>query len=219
MQSAGVATASSSRCRIAPECHESERFDRAVEDGNVQRRHAEDGCQLTGRLSRNKYAHERAPTFQELCAVLNRASTDPLEDRELLFRWAVANAMMGNYDAHAKNVSVVYVAADRVRLAPAYDVVVTAVYDGLDRDFALYFGGTTHPQALTPASLKVAAREFTLPLGRVTEIADDVAQLIHSSLPDVLHEALREGGHATMLKKIESSVVRTSAEFTTHLGI
>ena len=32
---------------------------------------------------------------------------------------------MGNYDGHAKNVSVVYVQAELVRLAPVYDVVVT----------------------------------------------------------------------------------------------
>ena len=168
MRAANVPTASSARCLLAMDCHESERFDRVVTTaGDVQRRHAEDGCQLTGRLSRNKYAHERAPTFQDLCAVLNRASASPLDDRELLFRWAVANAVMGNYDAHAKNVSVVYVSGERVRLAPAYDVVVTSVFEGLDREFALFFCGTTHPRALTPASLRVAAREFALPAARV----------------------------------------------------
>jgi serine/threonine-protein kinase HipA len=220
MQAAGVATASSARCRIAMDCHESERFDRVMTDaGDVQRRHAEDGCQLTRRPSRKKYAHKGAPTFQELCAVLNRASTNPLEDRELLFRWAVVNAAIGNHDAHAKNVSVVYVSGDGVRLAPAYDVVVTAVYEGLDRELALNFCGTTHPQALTSASLRVAAREFSLPVARVTSIAEDVVRLVQSRLQDVLADVQRENGEPAMLYKLGASVLRTSKELATRLGL
>lgn len=220
MQAAGVATASSAPCRVATDCHESARFDRVVtETGHVLRLHAEDGCQLTGRLSQNKYARQNAPTFSDLCAVLNRASANPLEDREFLFRWAAANAAMGNYDAHAKNISVVYMTADRVRLAPAYDVVVTAVYEGLDREFALHFCGTTHPPALTPASLRVAAREFGLPSERVTELADDVVRLVQSRLPDVLQEVSREGGAPEMLDKLSRSVQQTSIEFAERLGV
>lgn len=220
MQSAGVETASSAPCAVATDCHESARFDRVVTaEGHVERRHSEDGCQLTGRLSRNKYANQNGPTYLELCAVLKRASANPLEDREFLFRWAVANAAMGNYDAHAKNISVVYVSADRVRLAPAYDVVVTAVYDGLDRDFALHFCGTTLPQALTRASLRVAAREFSLPATRVTELADDVVQLVRSSLPEVLQEVSRAGGAPQMLDKVGASVMGTSSALAERLGM
>ncbi len=220
MQSAGVSTASSAPCRLAMDCHESARFDRVLTaDGQVHRRHAEDGCQLTGRLSQNKYARQNAPTFSELSAVLNRSSANPLEDREALFRWAVANAAVGNYDAHAKNISVVYVAADRVRLAPAYDVVVTAVYEGLDREFALHFAGTTDPQALVPASLRVAAREFGLPGGRVTEIADDVVRRVQSQLPDVLQEVSRGSAAPGMLDRLSASVLQTSTELAERLGL
>ena len=150
--------------------------------------------------------------------MLNRASASPLDDRELLFRWAVANAVMGNYDAHAKNVSVVYVSGERVRLAPAYDVVVTSVFEGLDREFALFFCGTTHPRALTPASLSVAAREFALPAARVAEIADDVVRLVQGRLHEVLHEVLRDNGDPAMLETLETSVLQTSSDFATRLG-
>ncbi|MDQ2668168.1 MAG: HipA domain-containing protein [Gemmatimonadota bacterium] len=220
MQAAGVETASSAPCVVATDCHESARFDRKVTpDGHIQRLHAEDGCQLTGRLSRNKYAKLNAPTYLDLCAVLNRASANPLEDREFLFRWAMANAAMGNYDAHAKNISVVYVSADRVRLAPAYDVVITAVHEAFDRDFALHFCGTTLPQALTRASLRVAAREFSLPAVRVAELADDVVQLIRSTLPDVLQGVSRAGGAPRMLDKLRASVLETSGSLAARLGM
>ena len=220
MQSARVETASSAPCAVATDCHESARFDRVVApDGHVQRLHAEDGCQLTGRLSRNKYAKQNGPTYLELCAMLNRASANPLEDREFLFRWAMANAAMGNYDAHAKNISVVYVSADRVRLAPAYDVIVTAVYEALDRDFALHFCGTTLPQALTRTSLTVAAREFSLPAARVAELAADVVHLVRSSLPEVLEDASRAGAGLEMLDKLGASVLETSSTLARRLGM
>lgn len=99
-------------------------------------------------------------------------------DRETLFRWAMANATIGNYDGHAKNVSFVYVAAETVRLAPAYDVVVTSVFSGLDQTLALSFGGTTHPNALTPRSLAVAAREFRMTPARAKEMAEDVVRQV-----------------------------------------
>lgn len=220
MRSAAVETASSAPCSVALDCHESARFDRSVTaDGQVHRRHAEDGCQLTGRLSRNKYSHLNAPTYQELCAVLTGASTNPLEDREQLFRWAMANAAMGNYDAHAKNVSVVYVSGDRVRLAPAYDVVVTGVYPALDRDFALHFCGTTHPQAMTSGSLRVAAREFSVPVVRVTELADDVLRRVRTRLPDVLEEVSRVGGAPAMLSTLSASVEETLRALAGRLGL
>jgi serine/threonine-protein kinase HipA len=220
MASAGVSTASSAPCRIATDCHESARFDRAMTSaGSITRLHAEDGCQLTGRLSRNKYAGTGAPTFFELCAVLNRASLNPLEDRESLFRWAIANAAIGNYDAHAKNVSVVYVTADGVRLAPAYDVVVTAIYDQLDRTFALNFCGTTSPNALQPARLRIAAREFGLPERRVVEIADDVVQRMHSRLPDVMEDVSRLVGAVEALDRLSASVSQTASDLARRLGL
>ncbi len=226
MRAANVPTASSARCRVAMECHESERFDRTVSPGaranrapRVQRIHAEDGCQVTGRLSRNKYARQGAPTFQELVAVLDRSSVAPLDDRETLFRWAVANAAMGNYDAHAKNVSVVYVSADRVRLAPAYDVVVTAVFPSLDHEMALHFGGTTNPRALTAGSLAVAAREFRLPRARVTELAADVVERVRNRLRDVLHEVARERADRKMLERLAVSVAATAKNLGKRLGV
>ena len=220
MAASGVPTASSVRCLVAADCHESARFDRPVTtEGHVQRVHAEDGCQLTGRLSTNKYARQGAPTFQELVAALNRASSSPLDDRELLFRWAVANATIGNYDGHAKNVSVVYVDAERLRLAPAYDVVVTAQYEGLDQELALHFGGTTLPQALTPSSLRVAAREFGLGVSRAVELARDVVDRVQGSLPDVLHDVSQGGGTGVSLERLSGVILRTSTELRDRLGL
>ena len=151
--------------------------------------------------------------------MLDRWSVAPLDDRESLFRWAVANAAVGNYDAHAKNVSVVYEVPERLRLAPAYDVVVTTVFASLDRTFSLSFGGTTHPQALTPASVRVAAREFRLPERRVRELAAVVVHAVRAALPGVLHEVAALHGDASMLEALDRAVRETSQALANRLGV
>lgn len=220
MEAAGVPTASSAPCLVAPNCHESARFDRTMRpDGTVHRVHAEDGCQLTGRASRQKYAGPGGVTFHDVVAVLRRAAAQPAADREQLLRWAVANAVMGNYDAHAKNLSVLYDAEGTVRLAPAYDVVVTTLFAGLDQTFALAFGGTTHPAALTPQRLRSVAREFDVALPQVTVLAADVLERVRGALPSVLHAVLGLGGDAAVLERLDAAVTATADAFAARLGI
>jgi serine/threonine-protein kinase HipA len=220
MAAAQVPTAPSARCLVAPDCHESARFDRVIESPTLVRRvHAEDGCQVTGRVSRNKYAAERGPTFQEFAALLDRSGSESLLDRETLFRWAVANAAIGNYDGHAKNLAFLYVAAETVRLAPAYDVVVTAVFPGLDHTFSLSFGGTTHPHALTADSLNTAAREFRMTPARARGMAGDVVRRVKTALPEVLHAVAGGGGDAGMLDRLAVSVTATVDDLASRLDL
>jgi len=220
MEAAGVPTASSVPCLVAPNCHESARFDRTMHpDGTVHRVHAEDGCQLTGRASRQKYAGPGGVTFHDLVAVLRRAAAQPAADREQLLRWAVANAVMGNYDAHAKNLTVLYDADGTVRLAPAYDVVVTTLFAGLDQTFALSFGGTTHPAALTPQRLRGVAREFDVALPQVTAVSADVLACVRDALPSVLHAVVGLGGDATVMERLDASVTATANAFAARLDL
>jgi serine/threonine-protein kinase HipA len=219
MAAAGVPTAPSVPSRAAPGCHESARFDRVMDTAGVVRRlHAEDGCQLTGRLSKDKYGGRGGPTFAQLCAVLDRRSVDAFADRQLLFRWAAANAALGNYDGHAKNVSVLY-EDNALRLAPAYDVVVTSMYPSLDREFGLAFCGTTKPQALHAASLRIGAREFRLDEAQARALADDVTRRVAAGLPAVLHEVAGLGGDGAALDEIGRAVTMTVTELRTRLGL
>ena len=220
MEAAGVLTASSTPCRVAPTCHESARFDRTMDpDGTVHRVHAEDGCQLTGRVSRQKYAGAGGVTYHDLVAVLRRVGAQPASDREQLLRWAVANAVMGNYDAHAKNLSVLYDPAGTVRLAPAYDVVVTTLFAGLDQTLALAFGGTTHPAALTPQRLRSVAREFDVALPQVTALTVDVLARVREALPSALHSAGARGGNAAVVDRLSAAVTATADAFAARLAL
>ena len=200
MAAAGVPTASHTICSLDDRVYETARFDRLCDtDGYVRRLHAEDGCQFTGRRSTAKYGQRGGPTYTELRTALRRYSADPLTDAEWLFRWAVANLALGNRDAHAKNVSLLYHTPLMRRLAPAYDVVCTMAYRNLDAVLPLSFGGQYALEAITPTVMPKVAREFGVTVARARELAADVCDRIDNGRSDALHLAeSRAGAHAVL---------------------
>lgn len=101
-----------------------QRYDR-VDNARI---HAEDACQMLGRMPRAKYG--KGAQFQALLMLLNRLSPKGVEDvRQFFIRQAV-NALIGNSDAHLKNFSVLYQDRSAPQLAPAYDIVCVAALPG-----------------------------------------------------------------------------------------
>ena len=101
-----------------------ERFDRKENVGTYQRVHAIDACQLLG-LDRNyKYVKGSMATLAELA----NACRSPAVARVRLFTWLVFNILIGNTDAHLKNLSFV-VNKQGIQLAPHYDMLSTACYE------------------------------------------------------------------------------------------
>lgn len=101
-----------------------ERFDRDA--GRAI--HMEDACQLLTLMPPQKYAgHDQ---FVTLLRILNRLSLRGIQDvRSLLMRRAV-NSLLGNSDAHLKNISVLYRDGFSPELAPAYDILCVAALPG-----------------------------------------------------------------------------------------
>ena len=122
-----------------------ERYDRRPNaDGSVDRLHQEDFCQALGRPPEVKYQGEGGPSLAELFAVLARGSRTPLPDKRDLLKLVIFNFIIGNADAHAKNVSLVW-DEDGPRLAPFYDLVCTAAYASLATKQAQKIGGEYRP--------------------------------------------------------------------------
>jgi serine/threonine-protein kinase HipA len=59
--------------------------------------------------------------------------------RLTLLRWALYNYLIGNVDAHGKNVSF-FCRPDGLALAPFYDLVSVVQYDGLEPELAMAYG-------------------------------------------------------------------------------
>jgi serine/threonine-protein kinase HipA len=128
-------------------CLYSERFDRTVDaDGTTVRLHQEDMCQALGLLPTQKYEADDGPSVASVIALLRRQPSPRIAlDVNAFIRAVLTGFLLGNSDAHGKNFSLLYDPATGVSLAPLYDVVSTAVYDGLTPRLAMAIGGEDDP--------------------------------------------------------------------------
>lgn len=115
------------------------RFDR-MGDAPFKRLHQEDFCQALGVLPDRKYEKEGGPGFADAFALVNEQSMMPLADRKQLLKWIAFNTVIGNADAHAKNLAFLY-HGRAISLAPFYDLVCTAAWKGLTTRLAMSVGG------------------------------------------------------------------------------
>jgi serine/threonine-protein kinase HipA len=126
-------------------CYIVERYDRhSAKDGTVMRIHQEDFCQALGILPELKYEREGGPSLATCQAVLANHSAKPAVDQLGLLEITIFNYLIGNADDHGKNFSLLYQAA-KPQLAPAYDLLSTAVYPELSTKMAMKIGGKYKP--------------------------------------------------------------------------
>ena len=122
-----------------------QRYDRAIrDDGSVARIHQEDFCQASGIPPELKYEREGGPGIADCLGILARYGARPAADQTRLRQRVIFNYLIGNADAHGKNLSLLYSGA-KPELAPAYDLLGTAVYPDLSDKMAMKIGGKYKP--------------------------------------------------------------------------
>jgi serine/threonine-protein kinase HipA len=120
-----------------------ERYDR--EKG--KRLHQEDFCQALGIVPFNKYENEGGPGFAACREVIEQHSQRPAADKKTLLQWALFNFLIGNADAHGKNISLLYQHNNsNPVLAPFYDLICTAIYPSLSDRLSMKIGGENRPE-------------------------------------------------------------------------
>lgn len=140
-----------------------ERFDREVAPGETRRLHVIDACQLLGLARGFKYEQSNVARLVECIERCNR----PALARQQLLRWVIFNLLIGNADAHLKNVSF-RVSAQGIDLAPFYDLVSTECYragPGSEprwpaRELSLRIGRANTFGEVTPADVLAFAAEL-----------------------------------------------------------
>lgn len=122
-----------------------ERYDRQMTAGNIVGLHQIDGCQLLGHGPGWKYERTGGlVSIPKLVAAL-RALRLRGNDLLQLQRWVMFNYLIGNADAHAKNLSVL-IDEKGFRLAPFYDLLCVRAYG--DSGLALFIGDEDHFDAV-----------------------------------------------------------------------
>ena len=126
-----------------------ERFDRVVSDDAVKRLHIIDGCQMLDLPSSYKYERNfgsgrdvknirEGASFKKLFELTNLCEV-PATAKLQLLDWAIYTLIIGNADAHAKNISF-FVNSSGITVAPYYDMLSILIHEGVDHELAMAYG-------------------------------------------------------------------------------
>ncbi|SAK57092.1 HipA domain-containing protein [Caballeronia catudaia] len=110
--------------KVPSACYIIDRFDRDRETRPAGRVHTLDATQLLNKDKSFKYNNANVDALADCIARLGTKARARLE----VFRWTVFNILIGNADAHLKNISF-FSRANGYQLAPFYDLLSTVVYN------------------------------------------------------------------------------------------
>lgn len=173
------------------------RFDRLVVGDEVQRIHQEDSCQALGRdpeanERKGKYEYCGGPSLREIAGLLDRHAVDPVPQLQQLVRAVTYTALIGNADAHGKNVSLLHTEPGRVALAPLYDTVPTALWPKLPDRAAMAVNGRSKLTDITLVNVAEEARAWPLDPSAAVSIAGVTAERILGAVAEIdMPEELR----------------------------
>jgi serine/threonine-protein kinase HipA len=190
-----------------------ERYDRTFEgaedlvDGMLcpLRLHQEDFGQALGIPASGKYERPGEQHMKKMFYLLRRYSASPIEDQIRLWEIIVFHWLIGNTDGHIKNFSLVYDAnLKAVRLAPAYDIVSTILYDTHSSEMAFSVGGQIEWNKIDRSCFEEACRECGLNKKLFMPLLDEKRALFRDALmraAEVVHDEGFEDA-ARMAKRI-----------------
>lgn len=181
------------------------RFDRVVKGESIERLHQEDLCQATGVLPQHKYEAEGGPSLASCVDVLRRHSALPIADIDLLVRWVAFNYLLGNEDAHGKNLALLYT-SDGIRLAPFYDLVSSAAYKGLSRNAAMGIGGERRYAYVERRHWERLAEALHLRVPAVRRALVRTADSVRSALDEAVGGAAIPAGDVPVFDVIRAGV-------------
>lgn len=194
-----------------------QRYDRTTDkDGGTTRLHQEDFCQALGFPPERKYQVEGGPTLSDCISLLQNWSTTPVLDIPDFINGLIFNVLIGNADAHGKNLSFLYSGGER-RLSPYYDLVSTLAWPDLSKNLAMKIGNCESVNAFTIGDWKKMAKKTGLGWPMIRErmaeschgILNEIDEVqmqtkeYSESMATLLHETI--GGRVTRMLEALSS--------------
>jgi len=166
-----------------------QRYDRTVVgtggSEHYERLHQEDFCQALGIVSERKYQAEGGPSLKQCFDLLREVSAAPVIDLQRLLDATIFNFLIGNYDAHGKNFSIVYNSTPSgydARLSPLYDLVCTVYYPELSKKMAMKIGGEYLAERVSSRDFEKLADEAGLAGPLVKRRVPELASAVRESL-------------------------------------
>ena len=181
------------------------RFDRQKGDEVIERLHQEDLCQATGTVPAEKYEVDGGPGLVACAAVIRDHSALPLSDIPMLVRWVAFNYLIGNEDAHGKNLALLYTEAG-LRLAPFYDLVSSIVYKGLSRKAAMAIGGERRYAYVEQRHWDRLAAALAFTERELWRVLVEIADALERSLEPAEQKAKATFGQVEQVASIASGI-------------
>ncbi len=190
-----------------------ERFDRTRTGETVQRIHVIDAAQALGVPPSLKYERPYGDS-RDVAAVrtgtnlpqlfgLGRWATTPAAFKLHLLRWVIFQALIQNFDAHAKNISFFW-GRRGLQVAPAYDLVSIGIYPAgwFPHTFAMAFGDTFVIEDLT--AYEWAHMAYLCDI-RPRQLATELSKMsaaIEREASGVANQAVAEGANPEIVQRV-----------------
>ncbi len=198
-----------------------ERFDRVrpTGGGGEPRRkvHQEDFCQALRVDPERKYQFDGGPGLKQCAAAIRAHSALPARDLDRLARWVCFNYLIGNEDAHGKNLALLYL-PEGIRLSPHYDLVSTEVYAGLDRRLAMNLGAATDVRNVQRSDWEQVGRALAVPAGQVRAWLLDQVAAVRGAMPPVLAGCVEGYGPSPVYQAIAAICERQATRLERELA-
>lgn len=176
-----------------------ERFDRSITEGKVTRLHQEDLLQalgispdaLKGRAKYQALGSLGPPSWWYMADLLDSYGADRETELERLFRSMLFTFLVGNADAHAKNLALI-LEGGYARLAPLYDITPTQLWPRLRRTLALSIGDKFDPDSISPEDLLREAASWGYDREAAWRAAEDLIERMRGAIETINHDPLSE---------------------------
>jgi serine/threonine-protein kinase HipA len=170
-----------------------QRYDRVLVGDTIERLHQEDACQAldvdpAGARGRAKYEDEGGPSLRRVAQLLRAHGRDSEQALEDLLREAAFTLLIGNADAHGKNISILHERDGTISLAPVYDTVPTVLWPRLRRRPAMSISGRWSFDAIGAADLAAEAETWGLAPDRARTVVIELAASAAAVAPDIVRE-------------------------------
>lgn len=170
------------------------RFDRIVEEEGVGRVHIIDGCQLLDMPTAYKYERNfgssrdvkdirEGVSFRKLFQATSLCQV-PAKAKLQLLEWAIFNLIIGNADAHGKNISF-YLNKQGLTVAPHYDMLSILMHEGVDHELAMAFGDEFDADRVVGYPLRSFAEDTELNPKLVSDRLLQLCKKVEEVLPQL----------------------------------
>ncbi len=198
------------------------RFDRELTGDTVVRRHLIDGCQMLDLPPTYKYERpfgkggdaaviRSGANLPDLFASCRLCRVPAAAMRDML-NWVLLQLLIGNSDAHGKNISF-FVGSAGIDMAPAYDLLNLDMYAAeYDRDFSMAIGDAFAPEDISPWELAEMCERCGLQKRLVAKTFMTMSEKLLKAMDEVDLSGLLSGEETEfageLLDKIRKNVER-----------